>query len=653
MGRATSGSRRPRWLAGVFSLLQLQAISSDGADPVEFTSRAAASASPIYLYEEYEYDYTILDPHSAFGTPYGGWGRATRSRLEKLPLVLPPSESEHADEEEPLYMEARDGEGRLYTCRVYREDELEPESLEEGMFEPPRLRQITENNGDDNKESSEMEAAKSTRNLEDEDAEWENMADQVEWYHDELDRENILMPDVDVEIKRLPALAREAALADDREIVELTLTASADGINLKAVSPKSMLGILELNTRLGKLHGVCGHLHLGWWSYEWCFEQYVSQFHVSLDPQTHALQVSDFTKLGNYQSRQIITNLSNKPSNELASGVQELGRIVETYTDGDECSATGKQRSATVTILCCNANVMTDHLSKQNMRRIEEDTDIIDTIIYNVDEAEVCSYDVVICTTLLCADPASEEDMDESSTLQAGAHTLPRGQRRRPKENESIREILERTLGNVCLQAGTGGWWTYEFCHGNVIRQFHGEVATRKTSIGTVLTSHVVESEHILGKYPANGAESFPNEDEHKLVVNSTVAGRGSERGGNGAYFEMEYVNGDVCDESDVTERAIVAGGSGLGNKIHRASSVRYFCGSNFFVTVSEDSTCHYIIEVMVPDLCNHPFFKAPVSARQVIKCLPVTSYTDESDDEIDESFDSLADESPRFDEPV
>mmetsp|Transcript_4342 Transcript_4342/g.8361 ORF Transcript_4342/g.8361 Transcript_4342/m.8361 type:complete len:145 (-) Transcript_4342:539-973(-) len=40
-------------------------------------------------------------------------------------------------------------------------------------------------------------------------------------------------------------------------------------------------------------------------------------------------------------------------------------------------------------------------------------------------------------------------------------------------DNMSIREILRKSLGErPCLQKNLG-WWTYEFCYGEYVRQYH------------------------------------------------------------------------------------------------------------------------------------------------------------------------------------
>jgi Glucosidase II beta subunit-like protein len=162
----------------------------------------------------------------------------------------------------------------------------------------------------------------------------------------------------------------------------------------------------------------------------------------------------------------------------------------------------------------------------------------------------------------------------------------------------------------------------YEICYFQGIRQFHEIAGVRRTAGGQTMTSRVVETEHSLGKYNGELAEAVPDEEEWKLVVNATSGGK-SFGDGNGAYYQAEYTGGDVCDHSDVTDSAVVAGSTG-SRGLQRSSTARFYCGQRYDVQVSEDHTCHYIVEVKVPELCRHPLFRAPVSKKQVMKCLPV-----------------------------
>jgi|SaaInl74LU_5_DNA_1037368.scaffolds.fasta_scaffold24044_2 hypothetical protein len=184
--------------------------------------------------------------------------------------------------------------------------------------------------------------------------------------------------------------------------------------------------------------------------------------------------------------------------------------------------------------------------------------------------------------------------------------------------------------------------WTYEYCHGRFIKQYH---ANNLIDPNTGAQKMRIESEHLLGKY--TNALNYPSEDEHLHVVNVTGLsadmdiGRRNKRGalnigngggnqnekgpgGNGAVFVQEYLHGDFCDHEDVAE-SVIKGGNIVHGSVERSSTVRFSCGKSLeVVDIKEDSTCHYIIDVAVPALCNHPLFIAPITKTQVVKCLPV-----------------------------
>ena len=184
--------------------------------------------------------------------------------------------------------------------------------------------------------------------------------------------------------------------------------------------------------------------------------------------------------------------------------------------------------------------------------------------------------------------------------------------------------------------------WTYEFCHKKQIRQYH---ANNVIDSSTGMAKQTVETEHILGVYKGSGnsIEDYPNEEEHLHVVNATgsIGGdlgigkrknraqqnnkeAGQQPGGNGAVYEQEYKHGEVCDHEDVAE-SVIKGGNVVHGSVERSSTIRFSCGKRWeLIEIKEDSTCHYILDVTVPELCQHALFQAPVTKTQVVKCLPV-----------------------------
>lgn len=363
----------------------------------------------------------------------------------------------------------------------------------------------------------------------------------------------------------------------------------------------------ETLRRLRELTGVCGQIHQGWWSYEWCYEQSVTQFHVALDANTGELTVSDYATLGIFQQREVYVDFEDSSINDMAEDEPEFSRVTEVYRDGSKCPETGEARRTYVNLQCCSPRILERQQGLIHREQKPLESNIASVMNVEEDSISVCTYNLTICTPLLCGKKHDESDGTSKETM-AGSYG-----------NESIRGILDRTLGRRCLRTGNGGWWTYELCHNSRIRQYHEQLGytTSKDSKPRV-PKKIIDDEYNLGVYKDI---EFPAEEEHTYVVNAT---KGAKGGGNGAYFKVEYSGGDMCDDDkDVKDAAIVAGTAGAIG-VHRASSVRYYCGAEYSVSVNEDSTCHYLVEVHVPELCHHPLFKSPISKKQVVKCLSV-----------------------------
>ena len=546
-----------------------------------------------------EYDDLILDPEHGFGSPFGGFSRATRSRLASLPLILPETDSETTPLE-AFHTQVRDAQGRLFVCRVYHEDELEAGSVLEGMFEMPRLQKLSP--------SLKEEAAGGA------DAKESAKASSI------LDRKT----------KEAVSSAQPSQSAD----TDAGSDSIEEGVIDETYSPGSETEqALDIKKILDPLNGLCAQTHKGWWSYEWCYMDGITQFHVEINKMTSAVQVQDITSLGDFDSRRVILpqQQSSKGENTyvdpnfLAQGRVEVARVQDTYLHGSLCPETSKERESVVNLMCCSKTTLQRKKGLVHRENIHVNTDLM--AIYDVEESKtsLCSYNVTVCTPLLCEDHHKENSAEKGNSIKESAT----GEKLKdpkskpgapPRENESVMEILLRTLDGFCLQTSTGGWWTYEICHKKSIRQYHEVVGSRKNKNGAIYTSREIEADHNLGNYRANVFNAIVPEDEWKFVVNATDKKGGAKK----PYFELEYIGGDKCDHSDVTDAAIVAGGGSGSEGIFRASSVRYQCGDTYEVSVSEDTTCHYIVWVDLPDLCYHPFFKMPVSKKQVFKCLHV-----------------------------
>eukprot|EP00535_Pseudo-nitzschia_heimii_P001924 CAMPEP_0197176478 /NCGR_PEP_ID=MMETSP1423-20130617/2394_1 /TAXON_ID=476441 /ORGANISM="Pseudo-nitzschia heimii, Strain UNC1101" /LENGTH=675 /DNA_ID=CAMNT_0042625859 /DNA_START=11 /DNA_END=2038 /DNA_ORIENTATION=+ len=650
-----------------------------------------------------EYDFMALEPETPYGTPYGGFSRATASRLAALPLRLPSVSSdesgggngddeneekddddEEEEEDEPLYTFVRDHFGRQFACRSYYEDELDPESLGDSMFDTPRLKK-EKKDPSKTKPKPTGDPPPSSSSSETEDPNPSGTAGATE---------------------EIPVDATAAAPSP-------TQPARLSEMGFDPI----MVGH-TIHQRLAKLTGLCAQLHPpAWWSYEWCHQESVKQFHVKVvKTSSGAIQkfeLESITSLGSYSKRIINVdrdadgekkNDPPKKEDDLAQGRRELGRVVDTFVGGDVCTETGLPRVTEATFRCCSRKHLTIRKGGVLKDGNQVDTDLIAVHDATEDPDRFCHYNITLCTPLLCDDYEDDDDAgggralyrvggggDASSsssrgsgsagsttttttsswgeaTEKAAAHQQSRFMNLDldPSEAEtmSVREILEWTFPDrFCLRAQTAGWWSYEFCPGAYVRQYH-EDEPSVDSVTNAITAALAAggggeggqptkkkpgvTEFYLGRYLEEDHPVVDREDDWKHVVNATTttnaadsrggssssfpspvpssaagAPSASAAGGNGARYVQEYTGGDVCDHEDVTDSAVKAGEFGEG-KIERAVTVRYSCLEHLSITVKEDSTCHYIADVTLPTLCHHPLFRPPVSKKQVVKCLPV-----------------------------
>ncbi|NWH78863.1 OS9 protein, partial [Piaya cayana] len=132
-------------------------------------------------------------------------------------------------------------------------------------------------------------------------------------------------------------------------------------------------------------------------------------------------------------------------------------------------------------------------------------------------------------------------------------------------------------------------WWTYEFCYGKHIQQYHVEESEIK---GDIL---------FLGYYQS----AFDWDDE---------AAKASKQHRLKRYHSQSYVNGSRCD---LTGRA-------------REAEVRFVCeegASDHIARVDEPQSCSYVVTVHTARLCRHPLLRPPASAApQPILCHPALS---------------------------
>ncbi|KAM9409307.1 protein OS-9 isoform 1-T1 [Pholidichthys leucotaenia] len=151
-----------------------------------------------------------------------------------------------------------------------------------------------------------------------------------------------------------------------------------------------------------------------------------------------------------------------------------------------------------------------------------------------------------------------------------------------------IPDLLRPMHDAPCL-VKTKDWWTYEFCFGQHIRQYHLEDTEIK---GDVLFLGYYESEFDWSNETAKASK------QHKLK----------------RYHSQAYVNGSKCDL----------------NGSPRETEVRFVCeeGSGDYISrVDEPQSCRYVLTIHTSRICQHPFLRPPSTAKpQGIVCQPALS---------------------------
>ncbi|XP_020845793.1 protein OS-9 isoform X1 [Phascolarctos cinereus] len=157
-----------------------------------------------------------------------------------------------------------------------------------------------------------------------------------------------------------------------------------------------------------------------------------------------------------------------------------------------------------------------------------------------------------------------------------------------PYKGPGVPELLNPMRDAPCL-VKTKDWWTYEFCYGRHIQQYHMEDSEIK---GSVL---------YLGYYQS----SFNWDDETAKASKQHRLKR---------YHSQNYGNGSKCDL----------------NGRPRETEVRFLCdegsdaSGDYIDRVDEPQSCSYVLTIRTPRLCSHPLLRPPPSAApQAIRCHP------------------------------
>lgn len=321
-----------------------------------------------------------------------------------------------------------------------------------------------------------------------------------------------------------------------------------------AQTPSKVATVRELVEAANLGEKPCLQRKFGYWTYEVCPFRSVEQFHR--DPKTSLVGAT--FKLGTYRADK---TASRGPDH-----------YAHAYMGGDG------GRVSVVSFVCNDG----------------QQQDPAKHFIRSVKEPETHRYQIVVATPAACreAPPGGAADGSFGDTAS----------RVKPGSPVALMAPMEKR----CLRSNAG-WWTYEVCYLNRVRQFHVEVSAvnEKQADGTVKATEVRKTvaEHVLGSFP----------ERHSRVAAkrlTSVVHPGGPRTGK-SYASQWYENGDKCDLTGHPRR----------------TELRVRCNPDAeraqLVSVTESSTCQYVALVEGPELCAHDDFRPRSKPMRTIVCRP------------------------------
>lgn len=282
-------------------------------------------------------------------------------------------------------------------------------------------------------------------------------------------------------------------------------------------------------------------------------------------------------------------------------------------------------------------------------------------------DSDIATYENMILNDkrYLCSIPrVPDEDTHKNET--------------KPNPDEEEKELARATTrGWELLQEMEGsclyffsGWWSYSFCYGDGVRQFHQLPPGKNVPVYPPVEDQGVTA-YTLGKFDGrmNGGESDGTQKTlgGETMSNSGVSGRETrERGlarleakGEMRYLVQKLKGGTICDLTG-KERKIEVQASACFQEVTncRLTSIQFHCQEGHPERISlikETATCQYLMVISTPRLCNDVAFQPPKASKpHAIACTPVLPEAsipayladkEATDDKIDANLDLFLEE--------
>eukprot|EP01060_Flectonema_neradi_P011066 TRINITY_DN18130_c0_g1_i1.p1 TRINITY_DN18130_c0_g1~~TRINITY_DN18130_c0_g1_i1.p1 ORF type:complete len:229 (+),score=24.10 TRINITY_DN18130_c0_g1_i1:62-748(+) len=161
--------------------------------------------------------------------------------------------------------------------------------------------------------------------------------------------------------------------------------------------------------------------------------------------------------------------------------------------------------------------------------------------------------------------------LQNGTTYRCRVEEGPAGQKRSEPTDAELQSagvsVITKNLNKRCV-VHAEGWWTYEYCHGKHVVQYHMD------------TKGKVFPKYSLGTGPSN------------LSLH---------RDGEGVYFSSTSTEGDVCDITGLPRSTVV--------QYRCPTSGASTTSQELQLTLKEVRTCSYLVTVSIRELCpiTHP----------------------------------------------
>ncbi|KAI1204482.1 glucosidase II beta subunit-like protein-domain-containing protein [Annulohypoxylon truncatum] len=204
-----------------------------------------------------------------------------------------------------------------------------------------------------------------------------------------------------------------------------------------------------------------------------------------------------------------------------------------------------------------------------------------------------------------------------------------------PAKAEEARELARASAHGWDLISGLegeclyhmSGWWSYSFCYGRDVKQFHALPASVKSgppvrdiNIAEYVLGRVVPDHHSTSRSSRRGQSNPHNPNDKGDSVPTPPPNTELQIKGDQRYLVQKMGDGTICD---LTGR-------------ERTIEIQYHCSpgstKDRIGWIKEVTTCAYLMVVNTPRLCVDVAFLPPKEERaNVISCRAIVPETDQA----------------------